>query len=73
VKDGDYKTAQRLFAEAAVRTPARADLIAWQGLAAFGSGDMTLARERYDAAEPLAPDDPAGKGLAHALLMAPSE
>jgi hypothetical protein len=34
---------------------------------------MTLARERYDAAEPLGPDDPAVKGLAHALLMAPPE
>lgn len=73
VQSGDYKTAQRLFAEAAARTPPRADLTAWQGLAAFGAGDMTLARERYDVAEPLGPDDPAVKGLAHALLMAPSE
>jgi len=73
VKDGDYKTAQRLFAEAAARTPPRADLLAWSGLAAFGAGDMTLARQRYAAAEPLDPDDPAVKGLAHALLMAPPE
>jgi len=73
VKSGDYKTAQRLFAEASARTPPRADLIAWQGLAAFGAGDMTLARERYAAAEPLGPDDPNVKGLAHALLMAPPE
>jgi Flp pilus assembly protein TadD len=73
VKDGDYRTAQRLFAEATARTPPRADLMAWQGLAAIGSGDIALARERLAAAEPLNPDDPAVKGLAHALLMAPPE
>jgi tetratricopeptide (TPR) repeat protein/4-amino-4-deoxy-L-arabinose transferase-like glycosyltransferase len=73
VKSGDYKTAQRLFAEAGERTTPRADLLAWSGLAAFGAGDIALARQRFAAAEPLGPDDPAVKGLAHALLMAPPE
>jgi tetratricopeptide (TPR) repeat protein len=73
LKRGDYKTAQRLFGEAETRTAPRADLLAWSGLAAFGSGDMALARRRLEAAEPLDPDEPAVRGLARALLMAPPE
>jgi 4-amino-4-deoxy-L-arabinose transferase-like glycosyltransferase len=73
VKENNYKAAQHLFGEAAARTTPRADLLAWSGLAAFGAGDIALARQQLAAARPLGPDDPAVKGLERALLMAPPE